>query len=316
MSLSVTIKQLLEAGVHFGHQKRRWNPKMASYIFAERNGIHIINLEKTLAALTVAYNFTKQIVSQGGLILLVGTKKQGQETILDIASGTEMPYVNQRWLGGMLTNFETIRKSIHRLDQIDAMEQEGTYQSITKKEVGSIKKEREKLSKVLSGIRKMKRLPAALFVIDPVTEEIAVKEARKLGIPIVALVDTDCNPDLIDYLVPGNDDAIRSIKLIGQAIKEAIVDGRNELRGGVLTEVVGDDSSEEGSDAEQLEPATADISTPLEIEPAVEQELPAAVEGVEIAEVIEDEVVNKLVDKDKPKEERLSRAKKVKTKKE
>ncbi len=226
----VTIKQLLEAGVHFGHQTQRWNPKMKKYIFGERNGIYIINLELTLAALEKALEFIKQIAIEGKEVLFVGTKKQAQLVIKESAEACEMPYVNQRWLGGMLTNFETIRKSVKKLDSIDEMEKDGSFQFITKKEIGSLKKEREKLIKNLSGIREMKRLPGAVFVIDAELENIAVAEARKLGIPVVALLDTNANPDIIDFPLPGNDDAIKAIKLFASVISEVVAEGRKEYK--------------------------------------------------------------------------------------
>lgn len=203
---------------------------MAKYIFGEKNGIYIINLEKTLIALQAACEYVKQAVSRGEVILFVGTKKQAQEAIRGTADELQMPYVNQRWLGGMLTNYETIRKSLNKLDQIDTMEKEGTYQFLAKKEVSRIKKKGEKLNKVLSGIRNMKRLPGLVFIIDPTKEVIAVQEARKLNIPIVALIDTNCDPDLINHPIPGNDDAIRSIKLIVEAIKQSVIEGRNEYQ--------------------------------------------------------------------------------------
>lgn len=222
----VTIKQLLEAGVHFGHQTQRWNPKMKKYIFGERNGIYIINLEITLACLDKALNFLKKIAAEGKEILLVGTKRQAQEPIREIGQRCGMPYVEQRWLGGMLTNFETIRKSVARLDEIDQMEKDGSFAFVTKKEVGMLKKEREKLVKNLSGIRKMRRLPSALFVIDSKKEEIAIQEAAKLGIPIVAVLDTNCDPDKVDFPIPGNDDAIRAVKLFCEVAAGAITEGR------------------------------------------------------------------------------------------
>jgi len=211
--VEVTIKQMLEAGVHFGHQTRRWNPKMKRFIFGERNGIYIINLEITLSALERALTFLKEIALSGRDILWVGTKKQAKQSLSEAAVSCGMPYVNERWLGGMLTNFDTVRKSIRRLDTIDKMEEDGSFEFVSKKEVGSLKKEREKLKKNLEGIRKMRKLPEAVFVIDSNNEEIAVREARKLGIPVVALIDTNCNPDVIDYPIPGNDDAIRAVKL-------------------------------------------------------------------------------------------------------
>ncbi|HXV28657.1 MAG TPA: 30S ribosomal protein S2 [bacterium] len=224
----VTIKQLLEAGVHFGHQTRRWNPKMKRFIFGERNGIYIINLENTLACLEKAVTFIKQVAQDGREILWVGTKKQAKEPMKEAAIRCSMPYVNERWLGGMLTNFETVRKSINRLDAIDQMEQDGSFQFVTKKEVLSLKKEREKLDKNLAGVRKMRKLPGAVFVIDSKMEEIGVKEARKLGIPIVAILDTNCDPDMVTYPVPGNDDAIRAIKLFCELFAEAILEGKNQ----------------------------------------------------------------------------------------
>lgn len=225
----VTLKQLLEAGVHFGHQTKRWNPKMAKYIFGEKNGIYIIDLEKTLASLEQACNFLSKIAAAGQSILFVGTKKQAQAPIQETADRCHMPYVNERWLGGMLTNFSTIRKSITRLDQIEQMEKEGTYQFIKKKEVMHLRKEREKLMKNLAGVRKMNRLPAALFVIDPKKEDIAIREATRLSIPTVALIDTNCDPDVITYPIPGNDDAIRAIKLFCQIIGDIVCGGRQKF---------------------------------------------------------------------------------------
>lgn len=225
----VTIKQLLEAGVHFGHQTQRWNPKMKKYIFGERNGIYIINLEITLSCIEKAMNYVKQLASEGKEILLVGTKRQAQEPLKNAAINSGMPYVEQRWLGGMLTNFETVRKSVARLEFIDKMEQEDGFQFVTKKEAGVLKKEREKLVKNLSGIRKMRRLPGALFVIDSKKEEIGIKEAIKLGIPVVAVLDTNCDPDLVDYPIPGNDDAIRAVKLFCELVTTAIKEGRDQF---------------------------------------------------------------------------------------
>lgn len=229
MSQEITIKQLLEAGVHFGHQTKKWNPKMARYIFTDRNGVYIIDLEKTLQHLIAACNYLRSVAEQGGSILFVGTKRQAQEAILEAATKTSMPYIAQRWLGGMLTNFETIRRSVAKLDEIEKMESEGTYQFLTKKEVAMLKTQREKLLKVLVGIRGMKKLPAALFVVDPKQEEIAVLEARRLDIPVVAIIDTNCDPDLIDYPIPGNDDAIRSVKLICDIVGKAVAEGRTKF---------------------------------------------------------------------------------------
>ena len=227
----LTIKQLLEAGVHFGHQTQRWNPKMKKYIFGERNGIDVINLEITLACMDRALAFLKQTAADGKEILFVGTKKQAQESLRVAAGKCGMPYVEQRWLGGMLTNFETVRKSVARLDQIDTMEVDGSFQFVTKKEVGMLKKEREKLVKNLSGVRKMRRLPGVIFVIDSKKEEIAIKEAIKLGIPVVAVLDTNCDPDLVDYPIPGNDDAIRAVRLFCETAAQVILEGINQHAG-------------------------------------------------------------------------------------
>jgi small subunit ribosomal protein S2 len=226
---TITIKQLLESGVHFGHQTARWNPKMKKYIFGERNGIYIINLELTLGCLEKALAFIRQLAVEGKDILFVGTKKQAQVPLKDAAVSCGMPYVNQRWLGGMLTNFETIRKSIKKLDSIDKMEQDGSFQFITKKEIGSLKKEREKLIKNLSGIRDMKKIPGAVFVVDAELEKISIAEASKLGIPVVAVLDTNGNPDNIDYPLPGNDDAIKAIKLFCESVAGAVAEGRKEF---------------------------------------------------------------------------------------
>ena len=222
----ISMKQLLEAGVHFGHQTRRWNPKMAPYIFTERNGIYIIDLQKTVRKVDEAYNFVRDLAMEGKSILFVGTKKQAQESIASEAQRCNMYYVNNRWLGGMLTNFRTIRTRIARLNEIDAMEQRGDFDVLPKKEVIQLLGEREKLEKNLGGIRNMKELPGALFVVDPRKEHIAVTEARILGIPIVGIVDTNCDPDEIDYVIPGNDDAIRAVKLIAGKLADAVLEGR------------------------------------------------------------------------------------------
>ena len=222
----ISMKQLLEAGVHFGHQTRRWNPKMAQYIFTERNGIYIIDLQKTVRKIDEAYMFVRDVALSGKSILFVGTKKQAQESIESEAKRCGMYYVNNRWLGGMLTNFRTIRTRIARLNEIDAMEQRGDFDVLPKKEVIQLLGEREKLEKNLGGIRNMKELPGALFVVDPRKEHIAVTEARILGIPIVGIVDTNCDPDEIDYVIPGNDDAIRAVKLIAGAMADAVIEGR------------------------------------------------------------------------------------------
>lgn len=222
----ISMKQLLEAGVHFGHQTRRWNPKMAPYIFTERNGIYIIDLQKTVKKVDEAYDFLRSVAEEGKSILFVGTKKQAQEAIKEEALKAGMYYVNERWLGGMMTNFATIRKSINRLKELEAMEQDGTFEVLSKKEVLSLKREMEKLEKSLGGIKDMDKLPGALFVVDPRKERIAVAEAKKLDIPIVAIVDTNCDPDEIDYVIPGNDDAIRAVKLLTSRMADAIIEGR------------------------------------------------------------------------------------------
>ena len=222
----VSMKQLLEAGVHFGYQTRRWNPKMAPYIFTERNGIYIIDLQKTVKKLDEAYNFIHEVAAEGGEVLFVGTKKQAADSIKEEALRANAHYVNARWLGGMMTNFKTIEKRIKRLEQLHTMENDGTFDLLPKKEVVKLNLEIEKLEKFLGGIKNMKKLPSALFVVDPRKEKIAVSEAKKLGIPVVAIVDTNCDPDEIDYVIPGNDDAIRAVKLIAGAMADAIIEAR------------------------------------------------------------------------------------------
>lgn len=223
------MKELLEAGVHFGHQVKRWHPKMKKYIFGERNGIYIIDLQKTVKGLEEAYHFVKNVAISGLPVLFVGTKKQSQDAIKDEAVRSGAFYVNQRWLGGMLTNFSTIKKSIEKLKKIETMKESGTYELLPKKEVAALEKERIKLEKNLSGIKNMSTFPGAIFVVDPKKERIAVSEARKLSVPIVAIVDTNCDPDEIDYVIPGNDDAIRAIKLITSKIADAILEGKETL---------------------------------------------------------------------------------------
>ena len=222
----VSMKQLLEAGVHFGHQTRRWNPKMARYIFTERNGIYIIDLQKTVKKLEEAYMFVRDVAANGDNVLFVGTKKQAGESIKEEAERAGAHYVNARWLGGMMTNFKTIRRRIQRLEQLRKMQEDGTFDRLPKKEVGKLELEIEKLEKYLGGIKTMDKLPGALFSVDPRKERIAVAEAKKLGIPIVAIVDTNCDPDEIDYVIPGNDDAIRAVKLIAGTMADAIIEGR------------------------------------------------------------------------------------------
>jgi small subunit ribosomal protein S2 len=223
------MKELLEAGVHFGHQVKRWHPKMKKYIFGERNGIYIIDLQKTVKGLEEAYHFVKSVALSGAPVLFVGTKKQSQDAIKEEAERAGIYYVNQRWLGGMLTNFSTIKKSIEKMKKFETMKQDGTYELLPKKEVSAIEKEKGKLEKNLSGIKDMTSLPGALFVVDPKKERIAIAEARKLSVPIVAIVDTNCDPDEVDYVIPGNDDAIRAIKLITSKIADAILEGKETL---------------------------------------------------------------------------------------
>jgi small subunit ribosomal protein S2 len=230
----ISMKQLLEAGVHFGHQTRRWNPKMKEYIFTERNGIYIIDLQKTVRMVESAYNFVRQLAADGGKILFIGTKKQAQDAVREEAERCGMFYVNQRWLGGMLTNFETIKKRINRLQQLEEIESTEQWGKLTKKEQAALMAEKEKLEKYLGGIKGMKTLPDAVFIIDPRKERIAVAECRKLGIPIVAIVDTNCDPDEIDHIIPGNDDAIRAVKLLTSKIADAVLEGKQ----GVDTAVV------------------------------------------------------------------------------
>ena len=222
----ISMKQLLEAGVHFGHQTRRWNPKMAPYIFTERNGIYIIDLQKTVRKVEDAYNFVRDISQDGKTMLFVGTKKQAQEAVRDEALRCSMFYVNERWLGGMLTNFQTIQRRVARLRQLEDMDANDGFAGLHKKEVLQLRHEMERLQKFLGGIKNMNKLPGALFVIDPRKEEIAVQEARKLGIPVVGIVDTNCDPDLIDYVIPANDDAIRAVKLLTARMADAILEGR------------------------------------------------------------------------------------------
>ena len=222
----ISMKQLLEAGVHFGHQTRRWNPKMARYIFTERNGIYIIDLQKTVRKVDAAYDFLRSVAAAGKSILFVGTKKQAQDAIREEATRSGQFYVNERWLGGMLTNFQTIQKRVSRLKELKGMEEDGTFEVLTKKEVQVLRHEMDRLQKYLGGIEEMKKLPGALFIVDPRKERIAVAEARKLNIPIVAIVDTNCDPDEIDYVIPGNDDAIRAVRLLTSTMADAVQEGQ------------------------------------------------------------------------------------------
>lgn len=240
----ISMKQLLEAGVHFGHQTRRWNPKMAKFIFTERNGIYIIDLQKTVRKVDDAYEFVRSVAEEGKTVLFVGTKKQAQEAVKEEAIRSGQFFVNERWLGGMLTNFQTIQKRINRLKELEAMETDGTFEVLTKKEVMQLRHEMSRLEKYLGGIKEMRRLPGAVFIVDPRKERIAVAEARKLNIPIVAIVDTNCDPDEIDYPIPGNDDAIRAVKLLTEKIADAVIDGNKGV-------VSGEESNEEEENAEE-----------------------------------------------------------------
>ncbi|HEY8343967.1 MAG TPA: 30S ribosomal protein S2 [Bacillota bacterium] len=257
----ISMKQLLEAGVHFGHQTRRWNPKMAPYIFTERNGIYIIDLQKTVRMVEEAYLFIRDIAAEGGTILFVGTKKQAQDAIKEEAIRCGMYYVSQRWLGGMLTNFKTIRSRVERLKKIEAMAEDGSFDVLPKKEVLQLEKERQRLEKFLSGVKDMSRLPDAIFIVDPRKERIAVAEAKKLGIPIVAIVDTNCDPDEVDYVIPGNDDAIRAVRLLAGKMADAVIEGR---QGEQLTEEPESESEEVTEDE------------PLNAEEAAVEEMPEA----------------------------------------
>ena len=266
--MAVTMKELLECGVHFGHQTRRWNPKMAEYIFAERNGIYIIDLQKTLRMLQSAADFVQDIAAKKGGVLFVGTKRQSQEAVQDEAERCDMYHVNHRWLGGMLTNFQTIRRSINRLDKLDADEESGLFERIPKKEVMNLRREKGKLNNNLSGIREMKRLPEVVIVTDTRKEHTAIAEANKLGIPIIAIVDTNCDPDPIDLPVPGNDDAIRSIRLICTVLAEAVIEGRGEASEGAEgeRESARTDAAQQVSDPQVAERHEEEGATVLEEE--------------------------------------------------
>jgi len=254
---SISMKELLEAGVHFGHQTKRWNPKMKPYIFGARNGIYIIDLQKTVRYFKSAYNFVKDSVKEGSTVLFVGTKKQAQDSVVEEALRCNMFYVNQRWLGGMLTNFTTVKQSIDRLKRIDAMFEDGTIEAYTKKEQGQFEKDREKLQKTLGGIKGMSKLPGIIFVIDPKNEEIAVQEAKKLGIPVVAIVDTNCDPEPIDYVIPGNDDAIRAIRLLSAKIADACIEGAQARNNALQEESEGGEEPVEEPGAVASEEETA-----------------------------------------------------------
>lgn len=251
----VSMKQLLEAGVHFGHQTRRWNPKMAQYIFTERNGIYIIDLQKTVRKVDEAYNFVKQVAADNGTLLFVGTKKQAQDAIREEATRCGMFFVAERWLGGMLTNFRTIRSRIDRLRRIEQMQEDGVLAALPKKETAQYLKEKERLERFLGGIKDMKSLPSALFVVDPRKERIAIAEARRLGIPIVAIVDTNCDPDEIDYVIPGNDDAIRAVRLLAGKVADAVIEGHEgQQEAAVETDVANDPEGVAGDENEPESP--------------------------------------------------------------
>ena len=249
----VAMKQLQEPGVHFGHQTRRWDPKMAEYIFQARNGIHIIDLQKTSKKLDEAYSFMREQAEEGKTFLFVGTKKQAQECMKEAAEKSGMYYVNQRWLGGMLTNFGTIRKRVERLNELERMQEDGTFDVLPKKEVILLKKEMEKLEKNLGGIKDMTEIPGVMFIVDPKKERIAILEARKLGIPVVGLIDTNCNPEDLDYVIPGNDDAIRAVKLISDAMANAIIEGRQ----GESMEMASQEEQVATEEAESIEEVVA-----------------------------------------------------------
>ncbi len=257
----VTMKQLLEAGVHFGHQTRRWNPKMKPYIFGARNGIYIIDLQKTVKLFKIAYDFVVETVANGGTVLFVGTKKQAQESIIEEASRCGMPYVNHRWLGGMLTNYRTIKQGIDKLKKLDAMFEDGSIERFKKKEILKMDRLRQKLERNLGGIKDMDGLPSVVYVVDAKQEDIAVKEARKLGIPVVALVDTNCDPDGIDYIIPSNDDAIRAIRLLTSRIADAVLEGLEKYKERVQAESdkEAEEAQEEVAAAEAEEPQAEDV---------------------------------------------------------
>ncbi len=285
---NVSMRQLLEAGVHFGHQTRRWNPKMRKYIFAERNGIHIIDLAQTVRGLEEALQFVSETVARGDVVLFVGTKKQAQEPIAEEATRAEMPYVNQRWLGGMLTNFVTIRKRIGLLDQLDARQANGEFERMSKKEASGLMEEQAKLQRTLGGIRKMRRLPGALFVIDPQREKIAVVEARKLEIPVIGTGDTNVDPDLLDYVIPANDDAIRAIRLLCTLVSEAAIEGAQERAARPVDEPIAVVEEQEEASDEMVAALAAGGTFSFEPEPD-EDEVLLPVDATAEAEETEEE---------------------------
>lgn len=311
----VSMKQLLESGVHFGHQTRRWNPKMAEYIYTSRDDIYIIDLQKTAKRIEVAYQFINGIAENGGKVLFVGTKKQAQDALKEEAIRSKSYYVTERWLGGTLTNFRTIRRRINRLEQIERMEKDGTFEVLPKKEVIKIRKEYEKLNKNLCGIRDMKKLPDVLFIVDPRQEEIAILEARKLNIPVIGIVDTNCDPDMVDYVIPANDDAIRAVKLIAGVIANAIV----EAQGGEMIDFVTEkDRSKIGEPRRRNEKPVIEREIPKESKIGVDEEI-KEVKKEEIKEVKAEEKpkkdeIKEVKKEEKPKKE-ISKPKKETTKK-
>jgi small subunit ribosomal protein S2 len=267
---NITMKEMLEAGVHFGHETKRWDPKMKSYIFAARNGIYIIDLQKTVQLFKEAFNFVRDLASKGEYILFVGTKKQAQDSIYEEATRCDMFYVNRRWLGGMLTNFQTIKKSIDQLIKLEAMKNEDIYALLPKKEVLQLEKQRKRLEKSLGGIKNMDRLPGAVFVIDLKKERIAVSEARKLGIPSVGVVDSNCDPDEVDYIIPGNDDAIRAIRLFSSRIADAVIEGRQLYEKALQEEQSEEEQPEEEAEPREGAPAEAPLPEAPREEPVVD----------------------------------------------
>ena len=278
----ISMNYLLEAGVHFGHQKRRWNPKMKEYIYTTRDDIYIIDLAKTVKKLEEAYEALKQIATNGGKVLFVGTKKQAQEAVEEAAVRTNMYFMNERWLGGTLTNFKTIRARIRRLDEIEKMEADGTFDLLPKKEVINIKKEYDKLNKNLRGIREMKKTPQAMIIVDPRKEDIAIKEAHKLGIPVFGIVDTNCDPDVVDYVIPGNDDAVRAVKLIIGALTNAIA----EVNGNEVIDYITEDDKNKDFKKNQKRESRKEVKEEIPIKKEVKKEE----KKVEVKEVVEEKI--------------------------
>jgi small subunit ribosomal protein S2 len=301
----VTMKELLEAGVHFGHQTRRWDPKMKTYIFTERNGIHIIDLQKTITLLKVAYNAIKELAKNGGIILFIGTKRQAQQAIVEEATRCGMPYVSNRWLGGMITNFETIKKSIMKLKRIERMEVDGTFDFMIKKEIIRLRREKEKLLKNLGGIKEIETLPDMVFIIDPKKEAIAVAEAMKAEIPIVAIVDTNCNPEGIDYPIPGNDDAIRAINLFASVVSSAVIEGQNEAGKIEITE-----DTKIMSLADEQKPEEEEVVEKVEEGVAIEENEEALEEGITEEKILKEDEKEKSKKENGKQEKRKKRGSK------